>query len=72
MSNHLTDKRLSLRAKGLIEFALSTPDDFDCSIKNIAANNKENVSAIRSAIIELDKLGYLKKKKVKNQRQKTN
>lgn len=67
MSNHLTDKRLSLKAKGLLEFLLSVPSDWNCSIKNLAANGKENETAIRSGIKELEKFGYLRVSKVKNQ-----
>ena len=34
MSNHhLQDKRLSLKAKGLLSYMLSLPDDWDYSLK---------------------------------------
>ena len=38
MSNHhLQDKRLSLKAKGLLSYMLSLPDDWDYSLKGLAA-----------------------------------
>ena len=36
MSNHhLQDKRLSLKAKGLLSYMLSLPDDWDYSLKGL-------------------------------------
>lgn len=66
MGSNLTDKRLSLKAKGLLEFLLSVPSDWNCTIENIVSNNKENVSAVRSGIKELEKLGYLKISRIHN------
>ena len=60
MSNfHLRDKRLSLKAKGLLSFMLSLPDDWDYSLNGLAALCKESIKAIRSAIHELEMYGYV-------------
>ena len=60
MSNlHFKDKRLSLKAKGLLSQMLSLPDDWDYSMNGLAAINKENISAVKSALKELKNCGYL-------------
>lgn len=61
MSNvHLKDKRLSLKAKGLLSMILSFPDDWNYSINGLVAVCKENVTAVKSALNELKECGYLK------------
>ena len=60
MSNHhLRNKNLSLKAKGLLSQMLSLPDDWDYTLKGLAAINKESVDAIRTAIWELEDAGYV-------------
>ncbi len=60
MSNyHFRDKRLSLKAKGLLSQMLSLPPEWDYTIAGLAAINKENESAIVSALRELKAAGYL-------------
>lgn len=60
MSNkHFKDKRLSLKAKGLLSQMLSLPEDWDYTIAGLCAINKENVSAIKSTLNELKSAGYL-------------
>lgn len=60
MSNyHFKDKRLSLKAKGLLSQMLSLPDTWDYTVAGLAAINKENETAINSALKELKKYGYL-------------
>lgn len=59
MSNyHLKDKRLSLKAKGLLSQMLSLPDDWNCTIAGLCAINRESRDAIRSTIAELEHMGY--------------
>lgn len=60
MSNtHLRDKNLSLKAKGLLSVMLSLPDNWNYSIAGLVAICKENETAIKSALNELKKNGYL-------------
>ena len=69
MSNHhLQDKRLSLKAKGLLSYMLSLPDDWDYTLKGLAAINKESVDAIRTAIWELEDAGYVVRTRVRDER----
>ena len=60
MSNvHLRDKRLSLKAKGLLSQMLSLPDDWDFSLDWLISANRESKSAIMSALDELKEFKYL-------------
>lgn len=60
MSNfHLKDKRLSLKAKGLLSQMLSLPDDWNYTIAGLCAINRESRDAIRSTLAELEKVGYV-------------
>ena len=60
MSNfHLRDKNLSLKAKGLLSFMLSLPEDWDYSLNGLVSVSKESKKAIRSILKELKENGYL-------------
>ena len=60
MSNyHLRDKNLSLKAKRLLSQMLSLPEEWDYTLAGLAHINKESKDAIRTAILELEKTGYL-------------
>ena len=60
MSNtHLRDKKLSLKAKGLLSVMLSLPDTWDYSIAGLVAISKENETAVKSALNELKDNNYV-------------
>ena len=60
MSNyHLQNKNLSLKAKGLLSYMLSLPNDWDYSISGLVANCRESKTSIRTALNELKEHGYL-------------
>ena len=62
MSNHhLRDKSLSLKAKGLLSQMLSLPEDWDYTLSGLAYINRESKDAIRSAINELERAGYVQR-----------
>ena len=65
MSNfHLKDKRLSLKAKGLLSQMLSLPDDWDYTLSGLCFINRESKDAIRSAINELERAGYIRRRQI--------
>ena len=69
MSNyHLQDKKLSLKAKGLLSYMLSLPDDWDYSLKGLATGCKDGIDSVRSAVHELEDGGYLCRSKARNAR----
>ena len=60
MSNyHLRSPNLSLKAVGLMSKVLSLPEEWDYSIAGLTAICKEKESAIKSALNELKRWGYL-------------
>ena len=60
MSNyHLRDKKLSYKAKGLLSFMLSLPEDWDYSMSGLEAISKESIKAIRNILQELEDNKYL-------------
>ena len=64
MSNyHFRDMNLSLKAKGLLSYMLSLPDDWDYLLNGLCSICKESIKAIRSILKELEDNGYLKRTK---------
>lgn len=60
MSNaHFKEKDMSLKAKGLLSLMLSLPDTWDYSVAGLVAICAENETAIRNALKELKRFGYL-------------
>lgn len=59
-NNHLKNKNLSLKAKGLLSVMLSLPDKWDYSIEGLSCICKEGKKAITSTLKELQKNDYLK------------
>lgn len=65
MSNyHFKERAMSLKAKGLLSLMLSLPDNWDYSIAGLVAICKENETAIKSALKELQQFGYVKVDKI--------
>ncbi|HFU0905923.1 TPA: DUF6017 domain-containing protein [Streptococcus agalactiae] len=62
MSNHhLRNKELTLKAKGLLSQMLSLPENWDYTLAGLSHINKESIDAIRTAVLELEKAGYIKR-----------
>jgi hypothetical protein len=60
MSNNvLRDKRLSLKAKGLMSLMLSLPDNWDYTTRGLAAICKESKDTISKIVNELVAVGYI-------------
>lgn len=67
MSNyHLKDKKLSLRAKGLLSVMLSLPDNWDYSVNGLVAICNEGISVIRKILKELEENRYLVRKRLQD------
>lgn len=64
---HLRDKRLSLKAKGLLSVMISLPAEWDYTLAGLAFISKEGVSAIRAAIQELEENGYVTRARLRNE-----
>ena len=69
MSNHhLRNHALSLKAKGLLSQMLSLPEDWDYTLQGLAQINKESTDAIREAVRELERAGYIKRSRERDGR----
>mgnify|MGYP004558728871 FL=1 len=69
MSNHhLRNHALSLKAKGLLSQMLSLPEDWDYTLQGLAQINKESIDAIREAVRELERAGYIKRSRERDER----
>lgn len=63
MSNHhLRDKSLSLKAKGLLSLMLSLPEEWDYTLSGLAHICQEGRDAIRRAVMELERAGYVQRR----------
>lgn len=67
MSNyHFKEKKMSLKAKGLLSLMLSLPDDWDYSIAGLTTLSKDGRDGVMSALGELEKFGYLARTRLTN------
>ena len=58
---HLRDKSLSMKAKGLLTIMLSLPEEWDYTIKGLAALSADGRDSISNTIRELEEHGYVKR-----------
>lgn len=66
MSNfHLADRRLSLKAIGLLSKILSLPDEWDYTIAGLTTICCEGKAAIATAIQELEATGYIVRRQLR-------
>ena len=64
---HLRDITLSLKAKGLLSLMLSLPEDWDYTTKGLARICKDGVDSICATVKELEKAGYVQRRRVRNE-----
>ena len=69
MSNHhLRNKELSLKAKGLLSQMLSLPEDCDYTLAGLSYINREKIDAIREAVRELERAGYIQRSRERDEK----
>ena len=64
--HHLKNKALSYKAKGLMTFMLCVPDDWDYSMVGLAVLASDGIDGVRSGIKELEKHGYLTRRRIRD------
>lgn len=69
MSNyHFKEKKMSLKAKGLLSLMLSLPDDWDYSVSGLVKLSKDGKDSVMTALAELEKFGYLTREQMTNEK----
>lgn len=67
MSNyHFRERKMSLKAKGLLSLMLSLPDDWDYSVAGLTTLSKDGKDGVMTALAELEKFGYLTRTRMIN------
>ena len=59
----INDDRLSFKATGVLVYILSKPDHWQTSTAHLATVKKEGLDAIRTAMTELERAGYVKRRR---------
>lgn len=67
-NNIFKNKNLSNKATGLLCLMLSLPDDWDFTIEGLMLFKTDNRTSIRTALQELEKEGYLKRSRERNEK----
>ncbi len=64
-NGYLNDEDLSFKAKGILTYLLSLPDDWVVHIGHIVTKSKDGISSFRTGLSELIDKGYLKRYPIK-------
>ncbi|WP_339193053.1 helix-turn-helix domain-containing protein [Paenibacillus sp. FSL W8-1287] len=70
LNESLHDERLSFKARGLLAYMLSKPDNYRFYIDELTKHTTEGKDSIRAGLKELEQLGYIKRYSVKDSRGK--
>ena len=65
-TEHLRNKKLSLKAKGLLCIMYSLPNDWDYSMNGLCKITNTGITAMRNIMTELELNGYLERIQQKN------
>ena len=58
---HFKERRMSLKAKGLLSLMLSLPEGWDYSAAGLVTLSKDGKDSVNAALKELEKFGYLRR-----------
>lgn len=64
----LEDTRLSYKAKGLLAYLLSKPDDWKVIVGNLVNNSKDGKASVYAGLKELKECGYYEKVPIRNEK----
>lgn len=67
-NHHLKNRTLTLKAKGLLSLMLSLPEDWDYTLKGLSLISVESIDAIREAVRELERAGYIVRSRERNEK----
>lgn len=63
----IRDRRLGWRARGLLVYLLSMPDNWRTTTANLAAMSPDGIHAVRSAMTQLEEYGYIRRVRSQNE-----
>lgn len=66
-NEYLQDTRLSWKAKGLITYVMSLPDDWKLNINDLVNRSEDGRNSLTSGINELVEFGYCRKQRIKGE-----
>lgn len=61
----LEDKRLSWKAKGMLTYLLSKPDNWKPIREELVKASKDGITVVRNTLKELEELGYMKRQPIR-------
>lgn len=62
----VNDARLSFKARGILLYLISKPDSWEFSEERISLRSTDGKASIKSGLKEIEKFGYLERKKIKS------
>jgi len=62
------DERLGYRARGILLLLMSHQDGWKISLEHLANDGPDGITAVRTAIQQLQECGYLKRNRIRNER----
>lgn len=69
MNKHaLQDDNLSWKAKGILAYLLSLPDDWQIYEKELQTHSKDGKDSLKTGIQELIEAGYIERKRIRNEK----
>lgn len=67
MSNyHFKEKKMSIKAKGMLSLMLSLPEDWDYTVAGLVSLSSDGKDSVNSALKELENFGYLTRTRMTN------
>jgi predicted transcriptional regulator len=64
-NNFFSDTRLSWKAKGLLGYLLTKPDDWEVYVNQLATVSEDGRDSTTAGVNELLELGYIKRKQIR-------
>jgi hypothetical protein len=61
------DERLSFKSVGLLCYLLSKPNNWTVRPQHLATAHTDGVTAVYSALVELEEAGYIRRTRVRNE-----
>ena len=64
----LNDERLTWKAKGILAYLLSLPDDWKIYEEEVGEHSRDGIDSLRTAIKELISSGYISRETLRNEK----